>query len=199
MTPIVRNHERVGLLGGSFDPAHGGHVAITLAALTRFQLDRVWWMVTPGNPLKENAPAPMVERLAAARKVMQHPRVSVTDVETHLGTTYTAETLQRLKALRPKAQFVWLMGADNLAQFDHWKDWQWIMDHVPVGVLARPGQRISGRMSKAARLYRHAQLPARAAPLLASQPSPAWCFLNVPMSHASSTQIRAGGSWNKNA
>ncbi|SEV92208.1 nicotinate-nucleotide adenylyltransferase [Cognatiyoonia koreensis] len=195
--PNVRPYETIGLLGGSFDPPHQGHVAITKAALTLFQLDRIWWLVTPGNPLKSRQPAPMEDRLAAARRVMDHPRVQITDIETRLETTYTARTLQKLQAMYPKARFVWLMGADNLAQFDHWKDWEWIMQNVPIGVLARPGQRISGRTSKAANIYRHAQLPARAAGLLARAQAPAWCFLNVPMSDASSTAIRAKGAWGR--
>jgi len=197
--PHVQAGQTIGLLGGSFDPAHKGHVAITKAALTRFGLDRIWWMVTPANPLKARSPAPMDDRLAAARRVMRHPRVVISDIETRLGTTYTAETLRRLQALYPAARFVWLMGADNLVQFDQWHDWRWIMDHVPVGVLARPGDRISARMSKAATVYRSARLPARASSLLPYRDAPAWCFLNVPMSDASSTKIRARGAWGTSA
>ena len=197
--PYIAPGQTVGLLGGSFDPAHDGHVAITKAALTRFGLDRIWWMVTPGNPLKLRAPAPMQDRLRAAREVMRHPRVLVTDIETQLGTTFTAQTLQALQRMYPHVRFVWLMGADNLAQFDHWRDWRWIMDNVPVGVLARPGDRIAGRTSKAARIYRHAQLPTGAAGLLPYRSAPAWCFLNMPMSDASSSAIRAKGAWQSDA
>ena len=193
--PHVSPGQTIGLLGGSFDPPHEGHAMITRAALVRFGLDRVWWMVTPGNPLKENPPAPLPDRLQAARCVMQHPRVEVTGIEAQLGTRYTAETLRALMGMYPSARFVWLMGADNLAQFDSWQDWQWIMENVPVGVLARPGQRISARMSKASRVYRANRLPGRASKLLASSNAPAWCFVNVPMSNMSSTAIRASGSW----
>jgi len=193
--PVATSGQTIGLLGGSFDPAHMGHVSITRAALTRFQLDRVWWMLTPHNPLKSRTPAPMGRRKAAAKQIMRHPRVEITDIETNLGTTYTAQTLQALQFRYPGVRFVWLMGADNLAQFHRWKDWQWIMESVPIGVLARPGDRISARMSKAATIYRSAQMPGRAAPLLARSQAPAWCFLNVPMSDKSSTEIRASGAW----
>ena len=187
----------VGLLGGSFDPPHAGHVQITKAALQRFALDRVWWLVSPGNPLKEHGPAPLDQRLQAACALMRHPRVSVTDIEAQLGTRYTAQTLGALCAARPAVRFVWLMGADNLAQFHLWQDWQAIMQMVPVGVLARPGQQLAGRMSKAARVYRAARLPARDSRKLGQHAAPAWCFVNLPLSDQSSSAIRARGEWVK--
>lgn len=185
----------IGLLGGSFDPAHEGHAHITREAIKRFGLDRVWWMVSPGNPLKAHGPAPMASRLTRAREVMQHPRVEVTDIEAHLGTRYTAQTLAALRARYPGVRFVWLMGADNLAQFDQWQDWRQIMERVPVGVLARPGQRISARMSKAARIYDYARLNARDSRMLGYLQAPAWCFVNVPMMDISSTRLRQNGAW----
>ena len=185
----------VGLLGGSFDPAHAGHVHITLAALRRFDLDRVWWLVSPGNPLKPRGPAALPERLERARAVMRHPRVTVTGIEAELGTRYTAETLAALSRLYPRVRFVWLMGADNLSQFHLWQDWRAIMGSVGVGVLARPGQRISARTSVAARTFRSSRLPARASHLLARSEPPAWCFVNLPLNAASSSAIRASGGW----
>ena len=193
--PTVRPGQSVGLLGGSFDPAHGGHVHITHAALTRFGLDRVWWLVSPGNPLKPRGPAPLARRMEVARAVMRHPRVSVTDIEARLGTRYTAQTLMALRRVLPGVRFVWLMGADNLRQLHRWQDWREIMETVPVGVLARPGQQITARLSPAARIYRRGQLPARASHLLARSEAPAWCFVDVPMSDASSSAIRARGGW----
>ncbi|MEL7152615.1 MAG: nicotinic acid mononucleotide adenylyltransferase, partial [Pseudomonadota bacterium] len=130
-----------------------------------------------------------------ARMIMRDPRVTVTDIEGHLGTRYTAQTLAELKARYPGVRFVWLMGADNLASFHLWQDWQWIMESVPVGVLARPGMRISARMSRAARLYAHYRIGGRASHLLARAEAPAWCFVNVPMVAHSSTAIRASGAW----
>ena len=185
----------IGLLGGSFDPAHKGHVHITHEALKRFGLDRVWWLVSPGNPLKANGPAPMAQRLERARSIMQHPRVEVTDIEADLNTRYTAETLMKLRARYPGVRFVWLMGADNLAQLHRWQDWREIMQAVPVGVLARPGDRISARMSPAARIFSHARIAGSASHLLGGSQAPAWCFVNVPMVAQSSSAIRAAGRW----
>ncbi|MEM7643457.1 MAG: nicotinate-nucleotide adenylyltransferase [Pseudomonadota bacterium] len=185
----------VGLLGGSFDPAHGGHVHITREALKRFGLDRVWWLVSPGNPLKARGPAALERRLARAREVMRHPRVVVTDIEARLGTRFTAETLGELRARYPGVRFVWLIGADNLAQFHRWQDWRGIMATVPVGVLARPGERIAARTSVAAQVFRRFKLSAEAAHLLGRTAAPAWAFVNVPMHGASSTAIRDGGGW----
>jgi nicotinate-nucleotide adenylyltransferase len=185
----------VGLLGGSFDPAHEGHAHITREALKRFGLDEVWWLVSPGNPLKDKGPADLNKRVAHARKVADHPRVKVTDLEARINTRHTARTLARLKRMYPGVQFVWLMGADNLVQFSQWQNWQKIMHMVPVGVLARPGQRISARSSKAARVFRHRRLSRSASALLGREHPPKWCFLNVPMVDQSSSKIRARGDW----
>ncbi|SIS65900.1 nicotinate-nucleotide adenylyltransferase [Phaeovulum vinaykumarii] len=189
--PIALPGMRIGLLGGSFDPAHDGHVRITREALRRFGLDRVWWLVSPGNPLKAHAPAPMPLRVARARALMRHPRVEVTAIEAQLGTRFTADTLARLGALYPGVRFVWLMGADNLMGFHRWDNWRAIMAQVPVGVLARPGWQIRARLSPAARAYARARLPADAAGRLALMPPPAWCFVDLPMLDLSSSLLRA--------
>lgn len=193
--PVAKPGQVIGLLGGSFDPPHIGHVNITREALKRFGLDRAWWLVSPGNPLKDRGPAPLADRMQAARAMMQHPRVVITDIEAGLGTRYTAQTLAALGLRYPGVRFVWLMGADNLAQFHHWQDWRGIMNTVPVGVMARPGDRIAARMSKAARMYAHAKLPGRASHILGRKDAPAWSFVNLPMTNQSSTAIRARGEW----
>jgi nicotinate-nucleotide adenylyltransferase len=193
--PFLRPGMTVGLLGGSFDPAHQGHVQISRAALTQFGLDRVWWLVSPGNPLKAHQPAPMAQRLTSARQIMRHPRIHISDAEARLGTRYTAQTLRHLRRRYPGVRFVWLMGADNLAQFHRWKDWRQILDTVPVGVLARPGDRISARLSPAARIYGQYRLKEAESQRLAHAQTPAWCFINVPMVAASSSAIRAQGDW----
>lgn len=193
--PYAAPGQVIGLLGGSFDPAHAGHVHITLQALKRFGLDHVWWLVSPGNPLKARGPAPLDRRLERARALMQHPRVKVTDIEARLGTRYTAESLVQIRRLYPRNRFVWLMGADNLAQFHQWQDWQEIMETVPIGVMARPGDRISARRSVASQRYDFARLPGHASQLLPTFEAPAWCYINLPLSDASSTAIRAAGKW----
>jgi nicotinate-nucleotide adenylyltransferase len=193
--PLALPGMRVGLLGGSFDPAHQGHVRITRAALVRLGLDRVWWLVSPGNPLKAEGPAPMARRLAAARRLMRHPRVQITDIEARIGTRHTAATLARLEALYPGVRFVWLMGADNLAGFHRWDRWQSIMERVPVAVLARPGTGPAARFSPAARAYAGARV---ADPrLLAGMAPPAWAYLSLPMLNISSTALRARGEWDR--
>jgi len=193
--PVAKPGQVIGLLGGSFDPAHAGHAHITREAMKRFGLDRVWWLVSPGNPLKAQSPAPLEKRLAAARAVIEHPRVCVTDIEARIGTRYTAETLERLRALYPGVHFVWLMGADNLASFHLWDRWQWIMENVPIGVIARPGQRLPARHPKAADRYPFYRVPAGASQMLGRMQAPAWCFVNIPMVAISSTEIRARGGW----
>lgn len=193
--PIVGRGQCVGLLGGSFDPAHEGHAHITREALKRFGLDWVWWLVTPGNPLKAEGPAPLERRLKVARQVMDHPRVKVTALERRMGTRYTAQTLRGLQARYPGVRFVWLMGADNLASFHHWDNWTGIMETVSIGVLARPGQRVSARTSVAANIYESARLIGAASHLLPRLAPPRWCFVNVPMREESSSAIRAEGAW----
>jgi len=193
--PYLRPGMSVGLLGGSFDPPHGGHVHITKRALRLFGLDRVWWLVSPGNPLKARGPAPMAQRLAACHSIMRHPHVRITDLETDLGTRATADTLAGLHRLYPGVNFVWLMGADNLAQFHRWSRWRSIIDTTPIGVLARPGDRISARMSPAARLYAPYRISGQASHLLGRARAPAWCFVNAPMMDVSSSALRADGQW----
>ena len=183
---------RIGLLGGSFDPAHEGHVAITEAAMRQFGLDRVWWLVSPGNPLKTRGPAPMAQRLAHARRLLTDPRIVVTDIESRLGTRMTADTLAALRRLYPGARFVWLMGSDNLVQFHRWDRWKEIAATVPIGVLARPGSRTAARHTRAAQVMAGARLPLSQAGTLALRKPPAWVLVNLPMSRASSTALRAG-------
>ncbi|MEM1078517.1 MAG: nicotinate-nucleotide adenylyltransferase [Pseudomonadota bacterium] len=193
--PWAGQGQVVGLLGGSFDPAHAGHAHITREALRRFGLDQVWWLVSPGNPLKPDAPAALGARMARARAVMDHPLVRITDLEARRGTRYTAETLAALRTRMPGLRFVWLMGADNLAQFHHWENWRAIFAQVPVGVLARPGQRIAALNSPAARVFAHARLRGDQMHHLGLSETPAWAFATIPMDHSSSSAIRAAGDW----
>lgn len=189
--PFAVAGQRVGLLGGSFDPAHEGHVLLTEQALKRFGIDKVWWLVTPGNPLKEHQPAPLEERIAHARQLMDDPRVEVTGIEAELGTRKTVDTIAALQKVYPTLDFVWLMGSDNLVQFSQWERWREIADRVPIGVLSRPGSRLAARLSKAARVMASSRLPARRAGLLAASKPPAWVMVNMPMSDVSSSAIRA--------
>lgn len=193
--PMAGRGQKIGLLGGSFDPPHAGHLHISKAALTRFGLDQVWWLVSPGNPLKARGPAPLAKRMAACRALVDHPRIKITDFEARVGTRYTAQTLGALFRNYPDVDFIWLMGADNLASFHRWDRWVSIMASLPVGVIARPGDRISARLSPAANRFRQAQLRGRDSHFLPWAAPPAWCFINVPMVDLSSTAIRAKGAW----
>jgi nicotinate-nucleotide adenylyltransferase len=197
--PLAVPGLRVGLLGGSFDPPHAGHVHITRRALAVFGLDRVWWLVSPGNPLKADAPASLARRMAAAEALMRHPRVVVTDIEARLGTRYTADMLNVLGARYSGVRFVWLMGADNLAGFHRWDDWQGIMASVPVGVLARPGAQIRAGLSPAAQRFARFRMPPAAARGLALRPAPAWVLLGGPTLDISSTALRESGAWQRPA
>lgn len=183
---------RIGLLGGSFNPAHEGHRAISLAALRRLELDEVWWLVSPQNPLKPaDGMAPFAERFARAKTAAQHPRIRASDIEQRLGTTYTADTIAKLRRRFPHHAFVWLMGADNLVQIDRWKDWQQIFHRLPVAVFARPTYSLRALAAKAARRFARARWPEDAAPRLALAVPPAWVFLRGPLSSVSATAIRA--------
>ena len=193
--PLATRGMVIGLLGGSFDPAHEGHAHISREALKRMGLDQVWWLVTPGNPLKARQPAPMAERLARARTVMPDPRVRITDLEAKLGTRATADTIDALRAIYPGVHFVWLMGADNLVQFHRWQDWEGIMRMVPVAVLGRPGSVVRGQMSRAARIYAAERVPPGAAGDLGRMQPPVWAFADIPLSDLSSSAIRARGEW----
>tara|TARA_R110002073_G_scaffold132540_3_gene279505 strand:- start:129 stop:722 length:594 start_codon:yes stop_codon:yes gene_type:complete len=181
----------IGLLGGSFDPPHPGHVHLTKEALKRLRLDAVWWLVSPGNPIKAHAPAPLEHRIQAARRRMRHPRVRITDLEAQLGTRATVDTLEALHRAYPRVRFVWIMGADNLAGFHKWDRWQDILAQVPVAVLARPGQRLPALTARAARQFRSARVPASSAAILGRMRPPAWVYLDMPMRGDNSSALRA--------
>lgn len=182
---------RVGLLGGSFNPAHTGHRYISLEALKRLGLDQVWWLVSPQNPLKTTAGmAPMATRLALAADVARHPRIRVLPLEARLGTRYTADTLRRLAAW-PNHRFVWLMGADNLAQLPRWRHWRQILAACPVAVFERQPYSYAALAGPVAQGFGAARVPEQAAGTLASSPVPIWTFVRLRPHPASATAIRA--------
>lgn len=183
---------RIGLLGGSFNPAHAGHRLISLEALKRLGLDEVWWLVAPQNPLKPvRGMATIAKRVAAARRIAAHPRIRVLDLETRLGTRYTVDTVKELQRIFPRRRFVWLMGADNLAQIRHWKHWSEIFSRVPIAVFARPTYCFKGLAELAARRYRRRRVTPDAAGRLADLVPPAWTFLPTRLDASSATEIRS--------
>jgi len=191
---------RVGLLGGSFNPAHEGHRQISLAAMGRLGLDEVWWLVSPQNPLKPaDGMAPLTRRLDGARAMARHPRIRVTDIESHLGTRFTADTLVRLVRAFPRTRFVWLMGADNLTQIARWERWTQIFHAVAIAVFDRPTYCFRALSGMAARRFARRRLAATAAGLLARKRPPAWVFLFTRLNPISATAIRAGRSGRRKA
>lgn len=179
----------IGLFGGSFNPAHAGHLMVAETARRRLKLDQVWWVVARGNPLKSDH-GDYAARLASARALARSPGMRVTDIETQLGLTYSIDTLRALQKAAPEARFVWLMGADNLAGFQCWKDWEEIARRVPIAVIGRPGARITRATAFARKFARHRLPEADAAHLPQSAP-PAWVYIRVRESALSSTALRA--------
>ncbi len=189
--PNAGRGQRIGLLGGSFNPPHPAHLLITETALKRLQLDEVWWLVSPGNPLKSRQEeAPLDERVRLARSMAQDARIRVIDFERDLPTPFTAATLAFLTQRRPQARFVWLMGADNLASFHRWRQWRRIFARMPIAVIDRPGWHLRALASPAGRLFEARRLPEARAAELAEATAPAWTFLSGPLSELSSTAIR---------
>ena len=182
---------RIGLFGGSFNPAHAGHLAVALTALKSLKLDAVWWLVSPQNPLKDPRETDdFGQRLAAAKKCAQHPRFLVTDLEKHLGTRNTAQTLAKLKPMLARGKFVWIMGADSFAGLHQWNRWRDIVKTLPLAVIDRPGHSLKAMSSPATRLLAKHRLKPRSAAQLAGSKPPAWVFLSLPLRKESSTAIR---------
>jgi nicotinate-nucleotide adenylyltransferase len=188
---------RIGLLGGSFNPPHLAHRAVSQFALKRLRLDRIWWLVTPGNPLKDQrAQGNLEARLRAAREMAADPRIQVSCLESVIGTRYTEDTIKFLRRRAPQLRFVWIMGADNLAQFHRWQNWRRIASQVPIAVIDRPPQSFRALASPAARALARYRLADSEASRLADQEPPAWVFLTGMKLKMSSTGLRnPDGSW----
>jgi nicotinate-nucleotide adenylyltransferase len=182
---------KVGLYGGTFDPPHEGHRHVAEEARRRLGLDRVIWLVTPGNPLKTLRPTSrLAERLALARRGVRGPTWSVSDIETRIGSRYTVDTVRWFKARYPAVRFVWIMGADSLASFHLWKGWADLAAEVPIAVISRPHVALRSRFSPMARRFARARLPVARAAALATSPPPAWIYIPAPFRFVSSTALR---------
>jgi nicotinate-nucleotide adenylyltransferase len=193
-TPLALPGQRIGIMGGSFNPPHEGHLAISETALRRLGLDRLWWVVTPGNPLKsKDGLPPLAERIAACRALITDPRIEVTGFEADLANPYTAATLGFLKVRFPRTHLVWIMGADNLASFHRWQNWRRIAALMPIAIIDRPGWRLPALASPAAHALERYRVPESAAARLFRRPAPAWTYLGTRLSDLSSSQIRGKG------
>ena len=185
------HNPKVGLLGGSFNPAHDGHVEISLAALKILDLDFIWWLVSPGNPLKgEDDMAPYQDRLTSAKEIVNDERIIVSEIEKDMETRYTVNTLEKLKTELPNYNFVWLMGADNLAQFDQWKDWRKIANTVPFAIFNRPSYSRESLQSVAAKELEKYLIDCDQASTLHKLKPPAWIYYELTNNPLSSTEIR---------
>jgi nicotinate-nucleotide adenylyltransferase len=183
--------QRIGLFGGTFDPPHGAHLAASLLALKRLRLDRVWWLVTPGNPLKDtNGLAPLDQRAAAARALARHPRIEVTGLEAEIGARYSYDTIRYLLAHCPGVHFVWIMGADNLRSFHRWQKWRGIAALVPIAVIDRLGPSLYAMGSVASHALARRRIAECAAACLPGRHPPAWVLLHGLKSPLSSTALR---------
>jgi nicotinate-nucleotide adenylyltransferase len=190
--PPFGDGQRIGLFGGSFNPAHRGHAAVALYALKALELDWVWWLVSPQNPLKDpSITGDYEQRLAQTREVASHPRFVVTDIERQLGSRNTAETLAGLAPVLRRAHFVWIMGADSFATLHRWQHWLMIPETLPLAILARPGYSLRALNGPAATRFDNAQVPLERAPQLVTRRPPAWCFIPMPLRPESSTAIRS--------
>ncbi len=194
-TPPVWPGARIGIMGGSFNPPHEGHLIVARTALKRLRLDALWWLVTPGNPLKSHDGLPTAgTRIAAIDAMTDDPRMIATAFEAELGTPYTAATLEFLIERHPMARFVWVMGADNLATFHRWQSWRRITQTVPIAVIDRPGWRHRALASSAARTLAPFRVRERYAGKLPVLKAPAWVFLTNRLSKLSSTALRRGAT-----
>jgi nicotinate-nucleotide adenylyltransferase len=187
---------RVGLLGGSFNPAHGGHLRISREALKRLRLDQVWWLVAPQNPLKpKRDTAPFDKRLARAEAVARDPRIRVSDLEAHFGTRYTVDTVARLQARFAEIGFVWMMGADNLVTLHRWRRWEQLVRRLPIAVFDRDPYLYAALGSVAAHRFAEARRTGDEMAELVTVTPPAWCLLRLRTHPAASSAIRAEGRW----
>ncbi len=179
----------IGLFGGSFNPAHGGHLHVARAGLRQLQLDEIWWLVSPQNPLKPKQPS-WQSRAQTVLDLPLLPKMRVSEVELEYGTQYTVDLLKTLKKRQPHTNFIFIMGADNLLQLPKWRDWQHILELVPLAIIARPGSSIKARLGQAARQYREARIPEDQAHILQYKAAPAWTYLTLPLDKRSSSAIR---------
>ncbi|MEM7289277.1 MAG: nicotinate-nucleotide adenylyltransferase [Pseudomonadota bacterium] len=198
--PAGGDGARIGLFGGSFNPPHEGHLNVCDLALKRLKLDQLWWIVTPGNPLKNTSELPALdERIRLSEEIVSDPRIKVTAFEQAHRVRFTADTVALVKRMRPRQNFVWVMGADNLADFHRWQSWRQIAASLPIAVVDRPGSTLSYRSARAALALSRYRVDDEDANRLATMKPPAWTFIHGPRSPLSSTMLRKSRTGRKNS
>lgn len=191
--PHAEKGNVVGLFGGSFNPPHDGHALVGLTAIRRLQLNQLWWMVTPGNPLKDRTTLPSLrERMEKSSNIIIHPKLRITGFENTLGSSISADTISFILKHNPGVHFVWIMGADSLSTFHHWHQWQDIVQMIPIAIIDRPTAKMAALSSVMAQTYRRFQMDERDAAKLGGTKAPAWVYLHGPRSSLSSTILRSG-------
>ena len=193
--PPASHGLRIGLFGGSFNPPHPGHLHVSLTAIRQLQLDQLWWLVTPGNPLKQqNNLSSLNDRLLQCQRIARHPDIKVTAFEASYSFRYSADTISLLKQRRPGAKFVWVMGADNLANFHKWDRWRDIVQSVPLAIIDRPNSTATPNSTSATHFLAKYRIDERDSSLLADLDAPAWTFIHGRRSFLSSTKIRGANA-----
>lgn len=189
--PSNPNGRKIGIFGGSFNPAHEGHLHLSLTAIKALDLDEVWWLISPQNPLKpRDETVSIQQRLVQAQNIAKHPKIKFTYFEQYLKSKHTSHTISYLNSRAPNAHFVWLMGADNLSNISYWKNWQTIFNAIPIAVFDRSGKHLSSITSKAACYFKAHRKPNNSSQILALQTTPAWCFIRIKRINRSSSAIR---------
>lgn len=189
--PAGGDGARIGLFGGSFNPPHEGHLNVCDLALKRLRLDQIWWMVTPGNPLKDTSELPsLIDRIKLSEGIIEDPRIKVTAFEARHKVRFTADTVQLVLRMRPRQKFIWLMGADNLADFHRWQDWKKIAGSLPIAIIDRPGSTLAYRSARASLALSRYRVDDADASMLPDMKPPVWTFIHGPRSSLSSTQLR---------
>ncbi|AQX20948.1 nicotinate-nucleotide adenylyltransferase [Bartonella sp. CDC_skunk] len=193
--PHVEKSNVVGLFGGSFNPPHAGHLLVAKTAILRLRLNQLWWMITPGNPLKDCIQLPSLhKRMQLSSEFLNHPKIRVTGFEKTIGSKISVDTISYILKRYRRVHFVWVMGADNLATFHYWHRWRDIMSMIPVAIIDRPLARMSALSSPMARTYCYSRVDERVSTLLPFMAPPAWIYLHGPLSFQSSTKLRLEGN-----
>ena len=185
--PLILPHMRIGLFGGSFDPAHQGHLHVSKVALKQLGLHKIIWLISPQNPLKAHKPASIADRLTTAQNLTQHPRINVSNIESEWNTLFAIDTIHRFQTLYPNVEFIWIIGSDNWAGFHKWRGWEEIVKTIPIAIYPRPGTTLKAGLGPAAQRFQQARRDLS----MPNIQAPAWQILGGPYKLEASREMRA--------